>query len=234
MKFEQSLVSGKLLRRFKRFMANIELDSGKIITAHCPNSGSMKSCVTPGWRVMLSQSPNPKRKYKYTWEMIHNGKCWIGINTNIPNVITAEAIAMGKIPELRGYVTIRREVGYGLNSRVDILLQNDLNSCYVEVKNVTLVESDGNYYFPDAVTERGRKHLYELINVVKSGNRAVMMFVVQRDDGDTFRPAAHIDPAYTKALREAYEKKVEILVYRAQVDPQKIELVQEIKWKLLS
>ena len=232
MKFQQSLVSGKLLRRFKRFMVDVELDSGELITAHCPNSGSMKSCIMPGWRVMLSQSSNPNRKYRYTWEMVHNGKCWIGINTNIPNVITAEAISMGKIPELRGYSTLRREIRYGVNSRIDILLQEDLNSCYVEVKNVTLVESDGNYYFPDAVTERGRKHLLELTNVVESGNRAVMMFVVQRDDGNVFKPAAHIDPVYTQTLREAYEKQVEILVYKAHVDPQKIELTQEVNWIL--
>ena len=232
MKFQDSLVSGKLLRRFKRFMVDVELDSGKRITAHCPNSGSMKSCVNPGWRVMLSQSQNPKRKYKYTWEMIHNGKCWIGINTSIPNVITAEAIAMGKISQLRGYTTIRREVGYGLNSRIDILLQNNTDCCYVEVKNVTLVESDGNYYFPDAVTERGRKHLIELTNVVKSGHRAVMMFVVQREDGNIFKPAAHIDPDYAEALREAHKKRVEILVYRARVDPERIELVQELECKL--
>jgi sugar fermentation stimulation protein A len=139
---------------------------------------------------------------------------------------------MSKIPQLRGYATIRREVGYGLNSRIDILLQNDKECCYIEVKNVTLVESDGNYYFPDAKTERGRKHLLELINVIKSGHRAVMMFVVQRADGNIFRPATHIDPAYAEVLREAYKRRVEILVYRAQVDPKSIELVQEVEWKL--
>ena len=164
--------------------------------------------------------------------MVHNGNCWIGINTSIPNIITAEAIAKGKIPQLRGYTTLQREVRYGSNSRIDILLLNNIQSCYVEMKNVTLVESDGNYYFPDAVTERGRKHLIELINVVKSGNRGVMMFVVQRSDGKIFKPAVHIDPFYSEALRLAYENNVEILVYRALVDPQKIELIEEVEWKL--
>jgi sugar fermentation stimulation protein A len=229
MRFIQPLTSGRLLKRYKRFLADIELDSGEIITAHCPNSGSMKSCMKPGWRVMVSQSNNPKRKYKHTWQMIHNEKCWIGINTGIPNLITKEAIENDKIPELMGYPIIKREVKYGHNSRIDILLLNNKKCCYVEVKNVTLVETDGNYYFPDAITERGKKHLLELTNVKKKGHRAVMMFIIQRNDGKIFKPAVHIDPAYADALKEAIKHKVEILVYRADVDPIKIEIAEKIQ-----
>lgn len=232
MRFIHPLTSGRLIKRYKRFLADIELDSGEIITAHCPNSGSMKSCIEPGWRVMVSQSNNPKRKYKYTWEMIHNEKCWIGINTGIPNLITKEAIENNKIPELTGYPVIKREVKYGHNSRIDILLMNNKKCCYVEVKNVTLVEADDNYYFPDAITERGKKHLFELINVIKSGHRAVMMFIVQRNDGKIFKPAVHIDPDYADTLKEATAKQVEMLVYRAQVDPKKIELTEKISWEM--
>jgi sugar fermentation stimulation protein A len=164
--------------------------------------------------------------------MIHNRKCWIGINTAVPNIIAAEAIKKGKIDVLKQYSELRREVKYGLNSRIDIMLSNGKEQCYVEVKNVTLVEEDGHYYFPDAVTERGRKHLYELINMVEEGHRAVMLYVVQRDDGDVFRVAKHIDPGYAISLQEAHQKGVEILVYQAYVSPEKIELGHEIEFKL--
>ena len=181
---------------------------------------------------MLSESHNPGRKLKYTWEMIHNGVCWIGINTQVPNKIAAEAITRGRIPELSGYSELRREVRYGANSRVDLLLKNGDQLCYVEVKNVTLVEDDAFYKFPDAVTERGRKHLYDLLEVVKSGQRAVMLFVIQRSDGTIFKPADEIDPLYGQVLREVHEQGVEILAYRAQVSPQSIELTEKTDYTL--
>lgn len=232
MKFQNSLIPGKLIKRYKRFLADVELESGEIITAHCPNSGSMKTCQTPGWNVMLSYHDTPTRKYKYTWEMVHNDDCWIGINTGIPNQIVEEAIKNDAIKSLKGYPEIKREVSYGKNSRIDIFLRHDKKICYVEVKNVTLVEEDGFYYFPDSVTERGRKHLYELIDMVSEGQRAVMFYVIQRSDGSSFKPAAHIDPAYADSLREAYDKGVEILVYRAEVNPDSIILKNEIPWAL--
>ena len=231
MKFKQTLIPGKLIKRYKRFLADIELESGEIITAHCPNSGSMKSCTNPGWKVMLSESNNPKRKYKYTWEMVHNSKCWIGINTIIPNIITEEAIKNNIISELSEYDEIKREVKYGENSRIDILLKSENHLCYVEVKNVTLVEDDGNYYFPDSVTSRGLKHLHELIEMKIRGHRAVMLFVVQRSDGKIFKPASHIDPKYAEGLRTSYENGVEILVRQADVSPTEINLNNKIPWQ---
>jgi sugar fermentation stimulation protein A len=232
MKFKTTLIPGKLIKRYKRFLADIELENGEIITAHCPNSGSMKSCQTPGWEVRLSYHDIPSRKYKHTWEMVHNGNCWIGINTGIPNRIVEESIINKKNDSLNGYTEIKREVKYGQNSRIDIFLQNSSQLCYVEVKNVTLVEEDNCYYFPDSVTERGRKHLYELIDMVKQGYRAVMFFVIQRSDGTVFKPASHIDPRYAESLKEAFAKGVEILVYRAEVSPESIFLAEKIPWRL--
>ncbi|MGD9488648.1 MAG: DNA/RNA nuclease SfsA [Calditrichaceae bacterium] len=224
MKFKDKLIEGTLIKRYKRFLADVKLKDGTFLTVHCPNSGSMKTCKEPGWKVMLSDSGNPKRKFRYTWEMVHNGICWIGINTHLANRAAVEAIQNQWIPELSGYDKLKTEVGYGKNSRIDILLENHRQLCYVEVKNVTLVEEDGYYKFPDSVTERGRKHLYELADMVKQGHRAVMLYVIQRSDGSVFRPAAHIDTAYSESLKEVHQMGVEILAYRADVTPGKIEL----------
>jgi sugar fermentation stimulation protein A len=232
MKFDPPLIPGTLIQRYKRFLADIQLNSGEVITAHCPNSGSMKTCNTPGWKVMLSYHQNPKRKYSHTWEMIHNGQCWVGINTGIPNKIAEEAIRSNHISELQNYAEIKREVVYGKNSRIDLLLKNATQRCYVEVKNVTLVEADGDYYFPDAVTERGRKHLLELSDMVSQGHRAVMFYIIQRSDGKTFKPAKHIDPAYAESLRQAHSNGVEIIVYGADVNPERINIKSRIAWSL--
>ena len=232
MKFTQPLLPGKLIRRYKRFLVDIELDDGRQVTAHCPNSGSMKTCDSPGWEVRLSQSDNPKRKLKYTWEMVHNGRCWIGINTILANKIAVEGVTNGAITELQGYEQLRTEVKYGQNSRVDLWLAKDGQQCFVEVKNVTLVEEDGVYYFPDAVTTRGLKHLHELIQMVKDGQRAVMLFLIQRSDGTIFRPADHIDAEYGRMLRVAFEQGVEILPYLAQVSPEEIKVSKKIDFDL--
>lgn len=226
------LLSGTLIKRYKRFLADIRLADGSVVTAHCPNSGSMKTCQTPGWAVMCSNSGNPKRAYPLTWEMVHNGQCWIGINTHLANHIVAEAIREGRIPELNGYTTIRPEVKYGLNSRIDLLLENDAQKCYVEVKNVTLVE-DGYYQFPDAVTTRGQKHLRELVAMIGQGHRAVMLFVIQRNDGHRFKPAAHIDPEYARQLTIAHDAGVEILPYVASVSPESIAITHQIPYQLM-
>ena len=227
-RFDRALVPGRLVHRFKRFLADVELGDGTITTVHCPNSGSMRGCLGEGWPVMLSRSDNPKRKLPLTWEMVHNGRCWIGVNTHLANRLAAEAIERGIISELRGYHALRREVAYGEASRVDILLQDDVARCYVEVKNVTMVDDAGRYAFPDAVTARGRKHLGELANMVDLGHRAAMLFLVQRADGEGFAPAADIDPAYADALHRAADRGVELLAYRAQVTPEEIRVVERV------
>ena len=231
MKFEQKLIPGTLIKRYKRFLADVKLDNGALITAHCPNSGSMKPCKEPGWKVMLSQSDNPKRKLKYTWEMVHNGVCWIGVNTHLANKLAMEAIQNGVINELQGYDNLKTEVKYGKNSRIDLLLSGNGKKCYVEVKNVTLVEN-GFYKFPDAVTTRGQKHLLELQEMMRRGHRAVMLYVIQRNDGSIFKPAADIDPVYSKYLREAYAAGVEILPYLAKVSEWEIMLDSLIPFEL--
>ncbi len=231
MKFKNPTLFGILIKRYKRFMADIKLDNGDIVTAHCANSGSMKTCQNPGWRVMVSDSLNPKRKLLYTFEMIHNEKCWIGINTQLPNKLAKEAIENGSIIELSGYARITPEQKYGKNSRIDLLLENENDKCYVEVKNVTLVV-EGDYQFPDAVTTRGLKHLDALLEMKKEGHRAVMLYVVQRSDGKIFRPAKEIDPAYSKRLKEVYNKGVEVLVYQAKVSPEEIIITHKLDFEL--
>jgi sugar fermentation stimulation protein A len=231
MKIENPTQFGVLIKRYKRFLADIKLDNGEIVTAHCANSGSMKTCQNPGWQVMVSDSQNPKRKLQYTFEMIHNEKCWIGINTQLPNKLAKEAIENGVIKELSGYERIIPEQKYGKNSRIDLLLENEGEKCYVEVKNVTLVV-DGDYQFPDSVTARGLKHLDELLEMKKQDHRAVMLFVVQRSDGKIFRPAKEIDPVYSKRLKEVYKLGVEVLVYQANISPKEIIITHKLDFEL--
>jgi len=224
MKFSTPLIPGILLSRYKRFLADIKLDSGDIITAHCPNSGSMKSCKEPGSRVYVSHHDKPSRKLKYTWEMVEANNSWVGINTGHPNKLVIEAIENNHIKELKGYSNIKSEVKLGAHSRIDIVLEKPDGICYVEVKNVSLMEN-GQARFPDAVTERGQKHLKELMEVVKQGHRGVIFFVVQREDTSSFSPADDIDPSYGKLLRKAVQAGgVEALVYQANVSPQEIKL----------
>ncbi len=229
MVFPEPLLPATFLRRYKRFLVDVELADGATLTAHCPNSGSLLSCTGPGWPVLLSDSHNPKRKLRFTWEMIHNGRCWIGINTHRANALAAEAIAAGRIPELAGYPSLRREVRYGERSRVDLLLEDGERRLWVEVKNVTLVDAAGRYAFPDAPTERGRRHLAELTARVAEGDRAAMLFVVQRSDGSHFVPAADIDPDYATAIRSARNAGVDLLAWRAEVRPEGIELVEAVE-----
>lgn len=225
--FNTPLIHGTLIKRYKRFLADVELEDGSSITVHCPNTGRMTTCAEPGWRVALSDSQNPKRKYRYTWELVHNGVCWICVNTGRANEMGAEAVSAGTIPELAGYAEVLREQTFG-NSRFDLLLRTNEKLCYVEIKNVTLVADDGCYVFPDAVTERGRKHLNELIEVVRAGHRAAMLFVIPRSDGTTFRAAQEIDPQYATALKEAVAAGVEVYAWRAEVSPEKLFLVSPV------
>jgi sugar fermentation stimulation protein A len=228
MRFESPLISGRLIKRYQRFLADVELPDGQIITAHCPNSGSMKGCNIPGSPVLLSAQNKPGRKYPYTWEMIFVNDTWAGINTAHPNLLVSEAIANGEIPELSGYPLLQREARYGReNSRIDILLSNNEKCCYVEVKNVTLVEGN-RALFPDAVTERGQKHLRELMEMVAEGHRGIIFFLVQRGDALSVSPADTIDPTYGQLLRTAVASGVEALAYRALVTPEEIGLSQKL------
>ena len=225
--FDKPTLFGSLIKRYKRFLADITLENGEIITAHCANSGSMKTCAEPGWKVMVSDSQNPKRKLRYTWEMVHNGTCWIGINTQIPNLLAYEALQEGKIPELAGYSKITKEQKYSHNSRIDLLLEKESNKCFVEVKNVTLVEKNV-FLFPDAVTERGLKHLGDLLAMKDAGQRAVMLYIIQRTDGKIFKPCVEIDPEYAHKLEQVYKQGVEILPYVANVQPGQILISHKV------
>lgn len=230
MKFPDPLIQGRLIRRYKRFMADVELASGNVVTAHCANSGSMLSVADPGAEVWLSPARNPDRKLKYTWEMIRVGRTLVGVNTHLPNGIVADAIEAGRIPELKGYGSLRREVKYGDNCRIDILLEKapgEGEKCYVEVKSVTMKRDLGHakpVEFPDAVTARGTKHLAELANMVRLGHRAVMMYLVQRADSPGFAIAADIDPEYAKGLAAARATGVEILCYGCRLTKRDIKI----------
>ncbi|MBN2530051.1 MAG: DNA/RNA nuclease SfsA [Deltaproteobacteria bacterium] len=208
--YTERLTTGKLIKRYKRFLADIHLDSGEEITAHLPNTGSMLSTKTPGSPVAVSYHPSPKRKLKWTLELVQSEGTWVGVNTSFSNHIVETSIAAGQIPELQGYDTIRREVTYGTGSRIDLLLESRNKRCYVEVKNVTYKKGAGAY-FPDAVTTRGAKHLRELSDMVKEGHRAVMFFLVNRNDCQFVSPAVQIDPIYSETLLSASEFGVEII-----------------------
>ena len=216
MKFHAPLLKGTLIKRYKRFMADVTLETGETVTAHCANSGSMLSVNEPGSEVWLSPAKNPDRKLKFTWEMIRIGRSLVGINTQHPNAIVAEAIEKGKIPGLTGYETLRREVKYGKNSRIDILLEYaDGKNCYVEVKNVTMrrdLAKGAPAEFPDGVTARGAKHLVEMTDMIKQGHRAVMVYLVQRGDATSMVIARDIDPTYGETLDQARKDGVEVIV----------------------
>nr|VFK39926.1 MAG: sugar fermentation stimulation protein A [Candidatus Kentron sp. SD]VFK45559.1 MAG: sugar fermentation stimulation protein A [Candidatus Kentron sp. SD]VFK79847.1 MAG: sugar fermentation stimulation protein A [Candidatus Kentron sp. SD] len=227
-KFIEPLIPGHLVRRYKRFLADCVLTDGTAITAHCPNTGAMLGCAEPGSRVWLSRSDNPKRKYPLTWEIVQvNGKTLVGINTNRANRLVIDAIESGKIPALRGYERLRREVRFGQEgSRVDILLEqaDGGRPCYVEVKNVTAAVDKGIALFPDAITTRGARHLRELSRMVENGSRGVVFFCVQRADVEEVRPADAIDPDYGRALRMALANGVEAMAWRVRISEKGIEL----------
>lgn len=220
MKFPTPLIEGRLIKRYKRFLSDIQLPNGEVVVAHCPNTGSMKRCQQDNAQVWLSESNNPKRKLAYTWELVEVDERYLAcINTGYPNKLVGEAIADGVVKELVGYKEQKAEVKYGENSRIDWLLTHeDGGKCYVEVKNVTLLEEDGLGYFPDAVTDRGRKHLYELANMVEQGHRAVMFFCVSHGGIDSVTPAAHIDEKYAKAFEEVVARGVEVIAYKVAID----------------
>ena len=229
MLYSRKLVEGRLIRRYKRFLADIQLPDG-VITAACPNTGSLLGCCEAGSRVWLSESESSTRKYRHTWELVEVGKVMVGINTGLPNALVSEAIANGTIGELSGYASIRREVAFGEErSRVDLLLEGaGREDCYVEVKNVTAAASKGVALFPDCVSERGSKHLRELMRLKARGLRPVQLYCVQRGDVKEVRPADGIDHEYGRTLREAIAAGVEVLAYRAKVTTREIRLAERI------
>lgn len=217
-------VYGTLIKRYKRFLADIKLDSGKNVTAHCPNSGRMTGCAETGFRAILSESENPNRKLKYTLELVRNNTCWICVNTNRANDLAYEAILKKRIPGLTSFDSIRREVKYGVKSRIDILGEKWGKKTYIEVKSVTLINHKSRYAFPDAPTERGRKHLHELMHMKKQGCEAIMLFIIMRSDGKGFSPAKWIDPEYADLLKKAKGAGVKLMARLASVTPQGLGL----------
>ena len=226
MKFAAPLVEGRLVKRYKRFLADVELEGGGAITAACPNTGSMMGCCEPGSRVWLSESDSPTRKYRHTWEIVESARELVGINPGLPNRLVREAIETGVIAGLSGYGSIRPEVAFGEErSRIDLLLEDAARpACYVEVKNVTAAVTGRVALFPDAVSERGAKHLRELMRLKGQGLRAVLVFCVQRGDVDEVRPADAIDPVYGRTLREAIAAGVEVMAWRAKVSTRDIAI----------
>lgn len=233
MKFASPLIRGRLIKRYKRFLADVELDDGRVITCTCPNTGSMLGLTAPGSTIWMSESDSPTRKYRHTWEMIENdlgaGPALVGINTQHPNKLVSEAITAGKITPLKGYSGLSREQKYGANSRIDILLEDEKKGrAYVEIKNVHLMRTAGLAEFPDSVTERGAKHLRELAQVARSGDRAVMLFLIQRGDASKIGLAADIDPGYAAAFKAAMAAGVEALAYRCRLCPDEIAIDRKI------
>jgi sugar fermentation stimulation protein A len=233
MRFATPLLPATLVKRYKRFLADVELPSGETLTVHCANPGSMIGLAAPGARIWLSKSGNLKRKLAHSWELIEvdlgTGAELVGINTAHPNALAAEAIAAGVIPELAGYTTARREVRYGSNSRVDLLLEAPGRPpCYVEIKNVHLMRRPGLAEFPDAVTKRGAKHLAELGRVVAQGSRAMMLFLIQIGSARSFQLARDIDAAYGDAFDQARAAGVETIAYRCGITCDGIEVAESV------
>ena len=222
------LVAGTLQRRYKRFLADVHLTDGQKVTAHCPNSGSMRACSQAERPVYLSRSDNPRRKLAYTWELIEMPTSLVGVNTQVPNRLVQRSLETALIPELQLYDSVRREVQTAPGTRLDLCLTDPgRRDCYVEVKNCTLVEN-GCAYFPDARTVRGLKHLHELMRLVKSGARGVIFYLIQRMDAVRFHPADHIDPAYGQGLRDALAAGVEALAYDVHLDLTGIRLRRRV------
>lgn len=229
MQFSKPLIEGRLERRYKRFLADVTAPGIGLVTAHCPNPGAMLGVAPPGARVWLSASDNPKRKLKHTLELVEVDATLVGVNTNAPNALAEEAVAAGVIPELSDYQSLRREVRYGTNSRIDLLLRHDDRpDCFVEVKNVHLRRRPGLAEFPDCVTTRGAKHLKELAEQVDAGARAVQLFIIQRADCERFALAKDLDPGYAAAFAEATARGVEPLAYACAVTPAGIEVTQRV------
>ena len=225
------LISATLIKRYKRFLGDVVLSSGEQITVHTPNTGAMTGCAEPGCRVWLRDTQNPSRKYQYSWEASETiMNTMVGVHTGIVNTLVSEAIENSVISELQGYSVIRQEVKYGdEKSRIDLLLQNSGRpDCYVEIKNVTAMDSKGVAFFPDAVSQRAKKHLRELMLMAERGYRSALFFCVQRDDVSAVRPADEVDAEYGEILRHAVEHGVQVMAYTAVVTPDEIYLHRRV------
>lgn len=232
MQFPSPLTHGRLVSRYKRFFADVILDDGVAVTAHCPNPGAMLGVAEPGMGVWLSKSEDPKRKLAHTLELVEVGNGLAGVNTLNPNRIVAEALADDAIPELTGYETVRREVKYGEASRVDFLLTHpDRPACWLEVKNCHLSRTPPLAEFPDCVAARSAKHLRELAAMTRTGDRAVVLFTVQREDCDSFSACRDIDPKFAAALDEAAEAGVEVLVHACEMATDAIRIGRSLEWR---
>lgn len=227
----QPLVRGRLVSRYKRFFADLVLDDGQEVTAHCPNPGAMLGLKDPGLVAWASWSDDPKRKLAYTLQMVERGNTLVGINTLLPNKLVAEALAAGAIPELTGYETVRPEVKYGEASRVDFLLTAEGRApCWLEVKNCHFSRAPGVAEFPDCKAERSTRHLSELAARAALGERAVVLFVVQREDCETFQACVDLDPAFARGLDAAAAAGVEVLVYACGMGTEAIRIARAMRW----
>ncbi len=233
MRIELPILEGRLVRRYKRFFVEVELPDGSLVTAHCPNTGSLLGCLVAGSRAILRDSQNMERRLRYVFQAVEIAGTLINVDTSLPNHVVHEAVLAGRIPALTGYDDVRPEVPYGRSSRIDLLLsrRRSRKLCYVEIKNTTLAVGR-TALFPDAVTERGLKHLGELRSMVARGHRAVQLFFVSRADTRRFRPADDIDPEYGRALRAAAARGVEVLAWSARVRPDSIELGRSLPVEL--
>jgi sugar fermentation stimulation protein A len=232
MRVDQPVIEGRFLRRYKRFFADVELADGSVVTAHCPNTGSMIGCLAEGSRAVLRDSQNAARKLRYVLQALEVSGTLVNVDTSLPNAVVYRAVLEGRIPELAGYDSARREVPYGKSSRIDLFLDSTTRGgCWVEIKNTTLVE-DGIAQFPDAPTERGLKHLGELTKLARRKKRAVQFFFVSRSDVQAFRPADAIDPEYARALRKAARAGVEIMAWVARVRPNELDLERPLRVEL--
>ncbi len=227
----QDMQPAKLIKRYKRFLVDVERPDGTVLTVHCPNTGSMRGCLSPGNRVMICRSDNPKRKYPFGLEMIEVNGYWVGINTMRTNHLVREALESGLVAEVGRVDAIQAEVKVSAHSRLDFLVVKGGEKIYVEVKNCTLVEGEAAL-FPDAVTARGTKHLQELADLVAPGVRAMIFFCVQRQDGSFFAPADHIDPLYAETLRKVVAGGVEVVAYQALVQPTEVRVENSLQVRL--
>jgi sugar fermentation stimulation protein A len=226
------LIRGRLVRRYQRFLADVILDDGRAVTAHCPNSGRMTGCSQPGQPVFLSYQDDPKRKFKYRWELIEMPTSLVGVNTMVPNRLVADALRTGQVAAFEAYTDVFSEVTVNAHTRLDLkLAAPGLPDCYIEIKNCTLVEGDWAM-FPDAPTTRGQKHLRALTALKGSGKRAVIFFLIQRTDARFFKPADGVDPEYGRQLRQAVAQGVEIMAYDTDIDLKKICLGRPLPCRL--
>ncbi|MFQ5709069.1 MAG: DNA/RNA nuclease SfsA [bacterium] len=231
MQLPEPLTPAYLIERYKRFLADVQLEDGTVVTAHCPNSGSMTGLLRRGNKVLLCKSANKRRKLSYTWELVHVDSTWVGVNTMRPNHLIFEALTNKQIPQLADFSEIKAEVSWNKHNRLDLLLKQDDRRCFVEVKNVTLAEA-GVAFFPDAKTKRGVKHLQTLMEIVRQGHRGVVCFLVNREDCSLFKPADSIDPLFGHTLRQAYQNGVEILVCRTKIRPPEIVVGRALDFQL--